>query len=540
MSADKILVDVMTDEKIEAWADGIVRKQAFNRSVAVEIAIAAAKWARETLAASTVERTTSTLIPADECAQDVYDHGQSIGLFDIPKKTANSICAGITEVTGARVDWHYFAGRVHMKALAAAPAASADETGKQGAKRDARQLADWLLTDPQTGEKLHFAGTLERDFLGLSRVKMQSATGDVWTLTAGLQEGYLTATERMANIRAAATEETDDASAQAAEPAALPQAVLDALRFYANGHHFNIDEDHQQFDTVSGEPTNWLFSERDDDCSMIEDGSIARAALCGGQLGFEDPETPIEGEVFAAAQPPAQADQVAHDRKLVGVREGLTAGMCETIDAMIELTRVTLIALDDSEEQEGPDGCQHAINSANFDEINNALERLEGLPDDKPGETLNAAGKARWALRAILDGHRFQPKPLDMLLFCPKCGEQHFDKEEWVRDPHDIEQGQMRVWGNPPHRSHLCHACETIWRPADVPTNGVAAIQTSGKNDTWHGRPGPRAEVADTVLVPARAVELLELIKRDGILKRASELQEVYRLVDAARAGESK
>ncbi|MDN7795880.1 hypothetical protein [Burkholderia vietnamiensis] len=54
------------------------------------------------------------------------------------------------------------------------------------------------------------------------------------------------------------------------------------------------------------------------------------------------------------------------------------------------------------------------------------------------------------------------------------------------------------------------------------------------------GRPVPRAEVTgDTVLVPKRVVELLRIINRDGIIKRASELQEVYRLVDAARTGAS-
>ncbi|MBU9164238.1 hypothetical protein [Burkholderia multivorans] len=51
------------------------------------------------------------------------------------------------------------------------------------------------------------------------------------------------------------------------------------------------------------------------------------------------------------------------------------------------------------------------------------------------------------------------------------------------------------------------------------------------------GQPEPRAEVTgDTVLVPKRVVELLRIINRDGIIKRASELQEVYRLVDASRA----
>jgi Lar family restriction alleviation protein len=84
------------------------------------------------------------------------------------------------------------------------------------------------------------------------------------------------------------------------QPATVPQAVIDALRFYAHGHHYNIDDDHQQFDTVSGEPQNWLFSERDDDCTMIEDGSIAKAALCGVLQGFEEPPEPIEGEVIIA------------------------------------------------------------------------------------------------------------------------------------------------------------------------------------------------------------------------------------------------
>ncbi|MBR8188248.1 hypothetical protein KDW82_04120 [Burkholderia vietnamiensis] len=54
------------------------------------------------------------------------------------------------------------------------------------------------------------------------------------------------------------------------------------------------------------------------------------------------------------------------------------------------------------------------------------------------------------------------------------------------------------------------------------------------------GQPEPRAEVTeDTVSVPKRVVELLRIINRDGIIKRASELQEVYRLVDAARTGAS-
>lgn len=122
----------------------------------------------------------------------------------------------------------------------------------------------------------------------------------------------------------AALLELSRSPAMAVEAVALPQPVLDALRFYANGHHFNIDEVHQQFDTVSGEPQNWLFSERDDDCTMIEDGRIAKAVLQGIAAPFEEPPPPIEGEIFAAPQP-AQAD----------AREGLTDELVDTLKLAI-------------------------------------------------------------------------------------------------------------------------------------------------------------------------------------------------------------
>lgn len=63
------------------------------------------------------------------------------------------------------------------------------------------------------------------------------------------------------------------------------------------------------------------------------------------------------------------------------------------------------------------------------------------------------------------------PPPIDMVLYCPSCGLQHIDKA-------------CDGWGNPPHRSHLCHGCNHVWRPADVPTNGVAAVRTVGKVDS--------------------------------------------------------
>lgn len=72
--------------------------------------------------------------------------------------------------------------------------------------------------------------------------------------------------------------------------------------------------------------------------------------------------------------------------------------------------------------------------------------------------------------------------PIPMVLHCPACGAQHIDACEDAEC--DGEVVQSAGWSNPPHCSHLCHGCGHIWRPADVPTTGVAAVQTKGANDS--------------------------------------------------------
>lgn len=62
-------------------------------------------------------------------------------------------------------------------------------------------------------------------------------------------------------------------------------------------------------------------------------------------------------------------------------------------------------------------------------------------------------------------------KPIDMVLHCPACGMQHLDTPN-------------ATWLNPPHRSHQCAYCAHTWRPADVPTCGVVAVKTAGKDDS--------------------------------------------------------
>lgn len=79
-------------------------------------------------------------------------------------------------------------------------------------------------------------------------------------------------------------------------------------------------------------------------------------------------------------------------------------------------------------------------------------------------------------------------EPIPMVLHCPACGLQHIDEPEfglaWSGGSAPEPEGEVTVWDNPPHRSHLCHGCGHIWRPADVPTTGVATVQTRGKGDS--------------------------------------------------------
>jgi len=83
-----------------------------------------------------------------------------------------------------------------------------------------------------------------------------------------------------------------------------------------------------------------------------------------------------------------------------------------------------------------------------------------------------------------------QSEPIDMVLHCPKCGMQHIDEPEG--DAHAAIDGTETRWENPPHRSHLCHGCGHIWRPADVPTNGVLAVKTKGKADSHVAQVKPK------------------------------------------------
>ncbi len=84
--------------------------------------------------------------------------------------------------------------------------------------------------------------------------------------------------------------------------------------------------------------------------------------------------------------------------------------------------------------------------------------------------------------------------PIDMVLYCPKCGMQHVDADESqeLSIGGTLESGTVRIgWDNPPHRSHLCHGCGHVWRPSDHPTNGVARTVSGKDADTQPSKDAP-------------------------------------------------
>lgn len=83
-------------------------------------------------------------------------------------------------------------------------------------------------------------------------------------------------------------------------------------------------------------------------------------------------------------------------------------------------------------------------------------------------------------------------EPVDVVLFCPNCGDQHIDQAEpdncekcGFEEIDHYEDSQCRrkkgcdnftAWLNPPHKTHRCHSCNQTWRPFDFPTNGVLKV----------------------------------------------------------------
>ncbi len=127
------------------------------------------------------------------------------------------------------------------------------------------------------------------------------------------------------------------------------------------------------------------------------------------------------------------------------------------------------------------------------------------------------------------------PSPIPMVLFCPNCGMQHIDAP--ARDSHAPCAtcsappaapcyGSCTAWTNPSHRSHLCAGCTHVWRPADVPTTGVEAIATRGKNDSAIVVPYRCVVAAISELITAKIgqIEMPNTANEREVEKRIKEL----------------
>lgn len=83
-----------------------------------------------------------------------------------------------------------------------------------------------------------------------------------------------------------ATERARAALAEA-KPGPVSTRLVGALKFYADKDHLMI-ADHDAWDTVSGEPENYLCD--DAGTATVEDGSVARAALAEAEAAPRDSE----------------------------------------------------------------------------------------------------------------------------------------------------------------------------------------------------------------------------------------------------------
>jgi hypothetical protein len=112
-------------------------------------------------------------------------------------------------------------------------------------------------------------------------------------------------------------------AASPAQPAPEPAEIENlrkALQFYADGEHF-IKSDDSAWDTVSGEPQNYWCDEAG--TATVEDGSIARLALVGQAIKFEDEAQPAPAQDHV--QKPAEIEHVAADVSKNGQEPNMSA-----------------------------------------------------------------------------------------------------------------------------------------------------------------------------------------------------------------------
>ncbi len=120
---------------------------------------------------------------------------------------------------------------------------------------------------------------------------------------------------------------------------------------------------------------------------------------------------------------------------------------------------------------------------------------LAGVIDTIRAEAVTGLEEEDLNTLHLMAARCFSPLPVDMILHCPKCGTQHVDKPYVMNSESDPTAPELnKEWTNPPHKTHLClnPRCKNLWRPADVPTNGVLELKEAGKD---YQNPGPHMAV---------------------------------------------
>jgi len=79
------------------------------------------------------------------------------------------------------------------------------------------------------------------------------------------------------------------------------------------------------------------------------------------------------------------------------------------------------------------------------------------------GKVLHLAQHDGWRVEVALTN---EPLPTPLLMFCPRCREQHVDRS-------------TADWANPPHATHKCEHCGLLWRPSNHHTTGVAHLEAT-------------------------------------------------------------
>ena len=298
--------------------------------------------------------------------------------------------------------------------------------------------------------------------------------------------------------------------AQIEEPAgAAPAAVASpadadlrkALQFYANGEHFILSERDTSWDTVSGEPQNYWCDEAG--TATVEDGTIAKMALAGHPIDFEDDDAAPALEAPAApagdlaliiaalehgqpqmahyAEPcERHAKALAAARRMAAAPQAPAAPSAiatQVIENLLQLARIVNTAVEDWGESFEDGSSEVTFHKEEADKLEGILEFFDSLPDAPPEEDVIESGPLRAArvLRSLAapaapavdaKAHDWRENASYGGEICAECGAAKGSRRgnapcAWPPEPLDVctdPYNCARCKTHPAHRGDMHHA----------------------------------------------------------------------------------